>query len=225
MRISHAVFFLTILCSPSLTWAAQAPSQTAPAQTAAPALPAPSGVLQPALDTVRQTLSALSLDKWKRGTIREEAATEIGSILQDMHENVPPLMQNADAAPGALSRMLPLSRHLDALYDVLLRVEEASRVAAPGDQVDQLQHALSSLSDARLAMDKSMQDAAVAQEKQVSDLRISLQAQAAVKCPPPPPAPVCPPAPKRRPLKKRTPPTTTPQKSPAPTTTTPKTGK
>ncbi|MDE3188941.1 MAG: hypothetical protein KGM96_15630 [Acidobacteriota bacterium] len=240
MRIAYAVFFLSILCSPSLTTAAQAPApastsgQTAPAPTpapgpqapvAAPAPIAPSGMLQPAITTVQQTLNALQLDRWKRGTIREEAATEIGSILQDLKENVPPLLQDADAAPGALSRMLPLSRHLDALYDVLLRVEEASRVAAPGEQVDQLQHALSSLGDARLAMDKSMQEAAVEQEKQVSDLRIRLQAQAAVKCPPPPPPPVCPAPPKRKPLKKRKPPTTTtPQKSPAPATTTPKPG-
>ena len=243
MRIANAVFYLSILCAPSLTMAAQAPApavppstpaQTAPAPTpspapqaaaAAPAPVAPSTMLQPALTTVQQTLNALQLEKWKKGTIREEAASEVGSILQDLKENVPPLLQDADSAPGSLSRMLPLSRHLDALYDVLLRVEEASRVAASGDQVDQLQHALGSLADARLAMDKSMQEAAVAQEKQVSDLRISLQAQAAVKCPPPPPPPVCPAPPKRKPLKKRKPPTTTkPQQSPAPATTTPKTG-
>ena len=183
-------------------------------------------MLQTSLATVQQTLNTLQLDRWKRGTIREEAASEIGSILQDLKENVPPLLQDADSTPGSLSRMLPLSRHIDALYDVLLRVEEASRVAAPGEQVDQLQRALGSLGDARLAMDKNMQQSAVTQEKQVSDLRVSLQAQAAVKCPAPPPPPVCPAPPKKKPLKKRKPPTTTtPQKSPAPAATTPKTGK
>lgn len=224
MRIALAVFSLSILCFTSLACEAQAQSKAAPAPVA------PSALLQPSLDGVKQSLGALNLDKWKRGSIREEATRDVGAILQDVQENVPPLMRDADAAPGALSKVLPLSRHIDALYDVVLRVEEAARVAAPGEQVDQLQIALKNLGDARFALDKQLLDTATAQEQQLVELHKTVLAQASFKCPVPvAPAPVpCPkPTPRRTVKKKPTPPAATQQKAPAATTppAPPKTGK
>jgi len=181
-----------------------------------PTTPAPSSILQPSLDAVEQTLAGLRVEKWKRGTVRDEAGTDINSIVVDIQQRVPPLLKDADTAPGTLSKTLPVSRHVDALYDVLLRVVEASRMAAPDDQANALRTALQNLEKARLALDDSMESVAGSQEKQLVDLRVTVQKQAAFKCPAPPPPPVCPKPETKRPVRHRATPTTgaTPQKAP-----------
>ena len=163
---------------------------------------APSSILQPSLDTVQQTLTGLRVEKWKRGTVRDEASEDINSIVTDLQQRVPGLLKDADAAPGALSKTLPVSRHVDALYDVLLRVVEAARMAAPDDQANELRSALENLEKARLALDDSMESAAGSQEKQLVDLRVTVQKQAAYKCPAPPP-PVCPKPETKKPVRHR----------------------
>lgn len=177
-RTPLALFIAAILSS-ALICAAQGPSTATPPGDPSPAQSPVSGLLQPSLDTVHQTLQALRLDKWKKGSVRDEANGNINSIQRDLSANLPPLLQGADAAPGAVSKLLPLSTHVDALYDVLLRVVEASRVAAPDDQAAQLQQALLKLSDARLTLDDRIRGSADSLEKQVIDLRTTIQKQAA----------------------------------------------
>jgi hypothetical protein len=197
--------------------AATAPSNaTTPPQPPSVTTPAPSpasSILKPSLDGLQQTLGSLRVERWKRGSIRDEASADIDSIQQDMQQHVPGLLQDADGAPGTLSKALPLARHVDALYDVLLRVVEAARFVAPDDQASQLRDALANLGKARLALDDSMETSAGFQEKQLVDLRVTVQKQAAFKCPAPPPAPECPKAPAKKPVRKKpaTPAAGTPQ--------------
>ncbi len=165
------------------------------------------GLLQPSLDTVHRTLAALRIDKWKKGSIRDEASGNINAIQHDLQDNLPSLLQNADAAPGTISKLMPVSRHVDALYDVLLRVSEASRVVAPDDQAAQLQQALLGLGNARLSLDDRMQGSAGALEKQVIDLRAAIETDAARRAAEPAPValPCVPPSPVRKTVKKRAP--------------------
>jgi hypothetical protein len=249
MRIANPILIVTFLGSLPLACVAQgtaigarqtstaAPATTpaapsvpspsaAPSTPAAPPLPPPSGILQGSLNTVQQTLGSLRVERWKRGSVRDEANTDINSIVTDMQTNLPPLMKDADGGPGSLSKMLPLAKHVDALYDVLLRVVEAARMAAPDDQANDLRQALNSLSSARLALDERMQDTATTQEKQISDLRVTVEKQAAFKCPAPPPAPACPQTTPKRVIRKKPATTATPQTNPQkpPSTTTPAAG-
>ena len=174
-----------------------------------PPPPPPSSVLRPALSNVQLALIKLHPDRWKRGSIRDEAADDINSIQREIQDNLPPLLKDADDAPAALSKTLALERHVDALYDVLLRVLEAARFAAPDQQATQVRDALTTLGDARLQLSQRMVDTATAQEKQLSDLRATVVKQAAFKCPAPPPEKPCPqPAPPKRVRKK---PPTSPQ--------------
>jgi hypothetical protein len=235
MRLANPVFIVAVFFStsplfgqakPATPVAVAAPSNAAtppqPPPVSAPAIAAASQILQPSLAAVQQTLAGLKVERWKRGSVRDEASADINSIQQDMQQHMPPLLQDADGAPGTLSRTLPLARHVDALYDVLLRVVEASRMAAPDDQAGQLRDALANLGKARLALDDSMETAAGFQEKQLVDLRVTVQKQAAFKCPAPPPAPECPKAPVKKPVRKKpatpaagAPQGATPQKTPA----------
>jgi hypothetical protein len=121
-----------------------------------------------------------------------------------------------------VSQAIPLVKHLDAFYDVLLRVEEAARVSAPGDQIQPLQQALLQLNQSRLALDDHLQTEAAAQEKQAADLQASLKAQqqavaqaksAAAAAPPQPCKPATPA--KKKTTRKPAPATTPPAKPPA----------
>jgi hypothetical protein len=121
---------------------------------------------------------------------------------------------------------MPLMKHLDAFYDVLLRVEEAARVSAPPEQVSALQQTMLQLNQSRLALDDRLQTEAVAQEKATVDLLASVKtlqqttaqykAQIASAAATPPPCKPATPA-KRKPAKKPVPATngTNPPAKPA----------
>jgi hypothetical protein len=141
------------------------------------------------------------MEKWKSGTVRSEATANVASLQKDLQDTLPVLLAAADAEPQSLSKALPVSRNLDALYDVLLRVVDGSRVAAPADQVDQLIEAMASVQKSRLALNDHLQEMAAGQEKQVVNLQAAIvKAQTQT-----PPAPVCPkpPAPAPAPAAKK----------------------
>lgn len=181
----------------------------------------PSVLLKPSLNAVQQTLSSLKLEKWKRGSVRDEAADNVKEVLHDVSGPLPDLMKAADSGPETVSKALPLSRNVGALYDVLLRVYEASRVAAPAEQVTEIQQALTSLKVARLALDNRIQQTSEDAEKHAGELEVTVQKQAAalhVAASTPPP-PVCPPpAPKPAVKPRRKPKPATPATKPQTTT-------
>ena len=211
MRISETIFLATVLLSPVYACTAQttAGAPTSPTTAAGtsfkPALP--SEILQRSLDEVQLTVGAVRLEKWKHGTVRDEASTNIDAIQRDLRGSLPALLKDADSAPGSLSKVLPLSRNVDALYDVLVHVVEAGRVAGTSEQVGQLQQAMEDLERARVALDNQLQQSADMQEKHIVDLQSTVQKQEASlrAAATPPPAPKCPaptPAKKKKPAAK-----------------------
>jgi hypothetical protein len=192
MHLSRAKLIPLVAFAPVMLFSQATPSPTA-AAPAAPAAPvAPSTIVKPALSTVESTLTSLKLDKWKKGSIRDEAGENVNAILHDIKTNVPPLLADADAVPGTLSKSIPLVKHLDALYDVVLRVEEGARVSAPSDQVDQLESTLKQFGIARIQLYDALTERAAGQEKQVTDLQGTIKTQKAAldQKPAPAPAPV-----------------------------------
>jgi hypothetical protein len=212
MGISKTVLIASAFISQLYPCAAQTAPVAAPGANAVSAFSpvAPSDILRRSLDEVQQTIGNLKLEKWKRGTVRDEAGSNVEAIQRDMQGTLPSLLKEADAAPGSLSKVLPASRNVDALYDVLLHVVEAARVVAPGDQVGELQTTLSDLEKARVRLGNQLQQTAALQEKQMMDLRATVQTQSvALKAAAtPPPAPKCP-APATPSKKKKRPAATT----------------
>ena len=237
MRIAATTVLLTMLSAPGFAQQpaqqpSGAPSQSAPPaaaqnaakntvqNTAQDAAVKPSALLQPALDTLEQAIGVLKVEKWKGGSVRAEAGTNVSSIMRDLQSTLPPMLKEADAAPGTMSKVLPVSRNIDALYDVVLRVVDSASVSAPGEQLAPMQDAMTGLSKARHALDDRILDMAAAREKQIGDLQVALKNQPAPVCPvaPPPPPPPAPkkPAPKKKKPKPATPPAaTTTQPAPA----------
>jgi hypothetical protein len=215
MRIVHFLPLFGALC------AAQAPAPAA--QPQAPPPEPPSTLVKPALDQVDQTITTLRFDRWKKGSIRDEASQDSDSIANNLHRSLPPLLEAVDAAPTANSKLVPAFQNIDAVYDVLLRIYSAARVVGQPEDVDSLQKSLTMLSQSRRALAARMQDQAAAQEKQIVDLRTSYQAlQAQKNAPPPKPEPCVPAKPKSRAKPKHSAAATTAQKPAATPSTTQK---
>jgi hypothetical protein len=205
-------FLLVVVCGPGAALVGQTASAVALANP-------PSAMLQPALDVLRTAVGAVSVERWKGpSSARSEVETNVASIRRDIGGTLPGLLAAADAAPGSAAKMLPAYRNVEALYEVLLRVDVAARASAPSEQSSALDQALRQLEDGRKALADRLQDDAAAAEKKAGDL------QAQLKAIPPPALPqqpvVCPaPAPvkkKAKPVVKPSAPATTPQSPAAP---------
>ncbi len=171
-------------------------AQTAhPADTAASlSAPTASELLQPGLAAVDRALPLLHLSKWKLpGAARDEVQANLGSVHRDLDSTLPPLLSAADSTPSNLSSLLPVSRNVTALYDVLLRLMERGKTSAPANDVTVMEQARAALDTARRAFDQDLQAAAETQEATVKRLQA-----------PPPAAPApCPPAAVPPPPKKK----------------------
>jgi hypothetical protein len=214
----RASSFFMALCAPAILLAQQTPGNVQSVQNAsatpAPHPALPSATVQPSLDVLKQALATMNIEKWKASpAIRTEADGNLRSIQRDVEATLPPLLATADTAPNSVSKTLPVFRNVDALYDVMLRLDAAGRLAAPKDQISALDQALASLSDVRHTLGDQVQANAEAQDTNVTRLQAALKA---VPPPAPPPAPVaCTPPPVTR--KKRV---TKPAAKPAPSTST-----
>lgn len=200
-RFASVASAVVLVLSSAPAVRAQSAAAPAPQSVPASAVPqtppvAPSTLVRPALDAVATAVSALKPDKWKRGSVRDEAAQDAGSILTDIQMHLPPLMSDADQAPALASRQVAVVRNVDALYDVLLRVFDAARIAGPGEDVASLQQALNTLNKARLALYDRLAQDSVTQEAAIAGLKTTIDKQAAQIAATPAPAPC--PAPKKK---------------------------
>ncbi len=200
--ILRTPLILLVFCGPFLTAQTNpAPvSPRIPAAAAGASLSSPSATLRPSLEVLNTALREISVERWKgSAAIRGEADNNLKSIRNDVGSTLPALLATADAAPGSSAKLLPAYRNVDALYDVLLRVDSAARISAPADQSSALDQALQSLEDSRRALGDQLQRVTEAQEVQVGRLQAALKAIPPPAPPPPAPAPVkCPVTPTRK---------------------------
>ncbi len=193
MRLRFCAVLLIAVWMRCAAGAAQAPGGSAAVQeqgtvaALTPAGPAPSAVMQPSLSMLKDTVDGMHTDKWKiPGTLKDETETNLGSIRRDLDGALPGLLATADGA-GTVSSMLPAYRNIEALYDVVLRVDAAARMGAPAQQSAALDQVLAKLDEGRRGFGDRLVLSAQAQDKQGSDLQAALKAAQA-----PVPVPVCP---------------------------------
>ena len=200
-RATHLI--LLALCASAVALTAQdQPTSAAPSPDPPPiarAVP-PSQTLQPSMDALKQMLAETRFDKWKASpAIRSEAQANFDSIQRDVQSTLPPLLAAADLAPDSTAKVFPVYRNVEALYDVMLRLVVAGRLAAPNDQMSVLDQSLARLDDGRRALGEELQHDADAQEIRVTQFEAALKAVPPPQPPPPLPAPVkCPVAPARK---------------------------
>jgi hypothetical protein len=165
-------------------------AQTAPdAQLATHPSPAilPSAILQSAISDVQGTTSSLNISKWKAPeSIRAAAQENVDSIQRDLGNTLPSLLAKADASPESVPPSFAVYRNLDALYDVLLRVDEVASIAAPSGEADAVSSSLQRLEAARSQLGDSILHASQHREAQIVVLETAVKS-----------ADVAPPAPKK----------------------------
>jgi hypothetical protein len=212
LRVS---FFVLAVCAPAMALAGQTSSRNTPGTNAPAHANPPSAILRPSLEILETAVGEATLDKWKASpAIRTEADGNLRSIQRDLASTLPPLLAAADAAPDSPAKTLPVYRNVEALYDVMLRLDAAGRLAAPSNQISALDQALASIGDARRALGDQVQANAEGQEARVIHLQAALKA---VPPPAPPPAPVAciPPPPKKKVARPAAKPATKPAVKPA----------
>ena len=177
-------------------------AQQSPAPHDAP-VAAPSAIMRPALSTLNNAVTGLRTDKWKIPTaLRDETEANLNSVRRDLETTLPPLLSAADAAPAKVSELLPAYRNIEALYDVVLRVDSAARLGAPGQQSATLDQALLKLDEGRRGLGDRLLTNAQGQEKQVSDLQAAVRTAQSAPVPTPVCAPTPPPAKRKKPVAK-----------------------
>lgn len=145
------------------------------------------GMVQPSINSISQMMGQIRADKWKLSNEnRDQMASYIASINKDLNTTLPGLLAEADASKGAPDKVLAVSRNVDALYDVLLRVAATGEVASPGQQAQLVEQQVLALRDARQALDDRIQHGVQMQAKMIGDLQQQVASAKAA------PAPVCP---------------------------------
>jgi hypothetical protein len=169
------------LLAATISWSVSAQSAAPPANP--PALI--SGTLRPALAQVGQSIGSLSIKRWKApNDVRSEADQDVSSIQRDLNGTLAGLLQQADAAPASVPAAFAVYRNVDALYDTLLRVVLTANLAAPDDEANSLQAALSSLESARSSLGESILNSSQAQQAELVRIRTALAKTATVQRPP-----------------------------------------
>jgi hypothetical protein len=156
---------------------------TLSAQNAAPAnATSVSATLRPALAEVSQSLGSVSIRHWKApNDVKSAADQDVQSIQRDLNGTLPGLIDQADAASGSVPPAFAVYRNVDALYDTLLRVVLTANLAAPEDEANSLQAALSSLESARTTLGQSILNASQAQQSELVRIRTALARAATVQ--------------------------------------------
>jgi hypothetical protein len=175
-------------------------------------------LLQPALASVQQSVNAVYTSRWKApNEVRSDAQQNLSSIQRDLAETLPGLLNQADAASGAVSPVFAVYRNIDALYDVLLRVEQTAVLAAPDQEAQSLSDALAQLDAARKQLGGIIDQNAQDREAQIVKLQAAVKT-AAVAAPPAASAKpsVVDDGPATAPVKKRKKPAAKPTPQPAP---------
>ena len=185
---TRSLIAFAAICATLFSVGPAARAQAAPAQSAAPAAaPAAtsSSLLRPALEGVAASLAGLSADRWKLPKdLRVATDGDIESIRRDLDQTLPPLLTAADAAPDAVSAQLPVAGNVGALYDVMLRVTERAKIAAPPAIPDQLVPSLASLESARRTFADRVTRQAAAQERRIAQLQTALNTRPTIAATP-----------------------------------------
>ena len=105
MSIPRALVFAAVCTAPAICCTAQSTAAGTTGATGSSANyftpTAPSDILQRSLDEVKITVGNVRIDKWKRGSVRDEASNNIDAIQRDLQGTLPGLLRDADSAPGS----------------------------------------------------------------------------------------------------------------------------
>lgn len=177
----------------SLLLAAAVAAQSAPA--AAPQQPVSyasitqlNGLLSQLEETSKSTqadLVKLRIERWKAdGATKKQSLANLDSIQRNLQGALPEIIAQLRTAPEDVPSTFKLYRNLDALYDVLGSVVEATGAFGSKDDLQALSNDLNSFEATRRQLAERITNLATSKEQEISRLRTELKtAQAAAEPP------------------------------------------
>jgi len=157
-------------------------------------------------------LTKLRIERWKTdaGT-KKQTLSNVDSIQRNLQGALPQIIGQLRSAPEDVPASFKLYRNLDALYDVMGSVVEATGAFGAKDDLQSLSNDLNGFEGSRRQLAERIENLSTAKEQEIARLRTDLKAaQAAVPAPPPKkivvddtqPTPAKKPVPKKKPAAK-----------------------
>lgn len=133
---------------------------------------------------ISQSLDATRPTKWKvKADEHDTDLRNFASIQKDMDQVLPGLLTTAQASPKSVASGLAVYRNLNALYDVMVRLEQTAEIAGR-DDLPGLQDALTRLETVRGDLAEKLTALSAQQEAVVAHAqRVLAEQQAAAAAP------------------------------------------
>jgi hypothetical protein len=184
--------------------------------------------LEAASKATQADLTRLHIDRWKAdASSKKRSLTDVDSVQRNLQNALPEMIGQLRNAPEDVPATFKLYRNLDALYDVLGSVVEATGAFGSKEDLQALSNDLNSFEGTRKQLAQRMENLAASKEQEIVRLRADLKtARAAIPVAPPKVTvvddnePAKKPAVKKKPVVKKpatpgtTPATTTPGQTP-----------
>lgn len=172
----------------------QLPQSSQPMAAPTPAaMPADLGSALSNIDQAAQAtstgLKSLRIDKWKTDSgTKQQAQQNVDSLSRNLTQALPGMIQQVRANPASVSAQFKLYRNVNALFDVLSTMTEATGTFGSKNEAQTLSSALNTFDQARLALAGRLENATAQQDAEIARLRGQvLQAQAAARAAATPP--------------------------------------
>jgi hypothetical protein len=141
-----------------------------------PDLTGPLAALQRLTPEITGTLDATHWQRWKLKNDDKLASDRaLTSLHSDLDQVLPPLLTAAQASPGSVAAGLAVYRNVNALYNVLLRLQQTAELIAK-DDAPPLQDVLGRLDLARNGLAEQLTEMAQRQETNLAASRSALAA-------------------------------------------------
>jgi hypothetical protein len=117
-------------------------------------------------------LAKLRIDRWKTDSgSKKQYLSNAESVTRNLHDALPGIIGEVRSAPDSLVSTFKLYRNLDALYDVLGAVVEATGAFGSKDEFQALANDLSAIESSRRSIADRVETLAGAKEVELTKLR------------------------------------------------------
>jgi len=143
--------------------------------------------LEATAKNTQSDLVKLRIEHWKTdGATKRQSLSNVDSVQRNLQGALPEIIAQLRSAPESVPATFKLYRNLDALYDVLGSVVEATGAFGSKDDLQSLSNDLNSFEAIRRQLGQRIDTLATAKESEITRLRTALKtAQAQVPATPP----------------------------------------
>jgi len=181
---------LLLVLFASASMQSQTPEATAPSSATASEAPASvtstsTTTITPDLDRLKAVASQaaadigrLRIEKWKaNGDAKSAAQADAMSVQRNLTLALPGMIDAVRSTPANVNAEFKLYRNLNALYDVLGALTEASRVSGQKGEYDTLSQQLQVIGSVRRKLGEDLEQLTATQERELKQLQIQVKAQ------------------------------------------------